>query len=501
MTDWKEQLLHKVKATHKRHLLLCDEDFLLEYPSVNRMVQEVFTIVRCETPIQVRIEFELRFDDPAHRYIFLVPPEYRPLPDMEQRSYFLKITLNDLFPLFDRASLIGRDEELLDFISAQKVYDKQNKVRTIDWIEKFTPAKDAKKERQSAARATTALEALLSRMEEAKTEDSLPEFWFDTVQSLAEIRHNLFAHSFPQLEERFGKAVLRLNRIFQQFLVEKYGTLHTRSGVQKPYTVGRILDHLEAQSAGKTALIVLDGMSFWQWEIIEGMLSSQKTQLETGATFAFIPSITAFSRQSLLRGAYPDLTQDNSKESQLFKEYWLGKGKQAHQIQYVKFGVSAPFQVENLSNSVDMLALVCNDLDDIMHGSTLGDRQLFHSTWQWVQKSHFPDLVDHLLAKGFTCYITTDHGNVEAQGNGLLQQKDKVGVYSRSKRHLNFANKILLDRFKSQQEMSRFGENELSIYIKDLTAFGSVNATLVTHGGSHIWEVLIPFIKISHEQA
>jgi len=501
MTDWKEQLLHKVKATHKRHVLLLDEDFLLEYPTVKRLVQSVFTIVPCAAPLQVRIQFELCFDELEKRFLFVLPAGYCPLPDLEQRAYALEITLNDFFPLFDRALLIGRDEVLLDFLSAQKVYERQSKIKTLDWIKKAALDMGSEQETNGVLRGTTALEVALEKLEGAKTDETSAEFWFDTVQTLAEIRQTMLAHSYPQLEERLTKNITRLNDKFQQFIADKYETLHTRSWIQKPFTVSRVLDHLNVLNCAKTALIVLDGMNFWQWELISEMLLEQKIDIETSATFAFIPSITAFSRQSLLSGGKPNLTQDNSKESQLFRDYWLRNGKQAHQIQYAKFGVNTSILIENLSNSVSVLGLVCNDLDDIMHGTTLGDRQLYNSTRQWLIKSKFTVLIEHLMAAGFTCFITTDHGSLEVKGSGILKQNDKVGVYSRSKRHLNFANKVLLDRFTSQLEASRFGATDLSIYLKDESAFAPENVTLVTHGGSHFWEVLIPFIKIKNEQA
>jgi len=499
MADWKQQLLNKITATHKRHVLARDEDFLLEYPTVRAMIQSNFNVLRCETHLQVRIRLELHHDENEGRLLLIVPNDYLPMPDLEIRTHFLQINLSDLFPMLDRASLIGQEESLLDAISAQKYYEKQNKEKTLLLIEKAAETNATENERKGLARAYSAIETTLDRIESENLEERQPDFWLETVQSLGEIYHTLFEHHFTQTEARFENIVSRLNTGFQQFLEQKYEGLFTRSGVLKPYTVGKVLDHLGALNQSKVALIVIDGMSFWQWEMIATILAEEKMKLETDATFAFIPSITAFSRQSLFRGGKPDLSQDNSKEGTLFKDYWLRNGKQAHQIQYSKFGVNNQFVVEKLSLSVETLALVCNDLDDIMHGTTLGNRQLYSSTKQWLKQSQFPEMLKKLLNLGFTCIVTTDHGNVETQGNGQLRPNDKVGVSSRSKRHINFANSVLMDRFKTQQDMSRFGETGLSLFLKDNTAFAPKNTTIVTHGGSHLWEVIIPFIKIGHE--
>jgi hypothetical protein len=499
MADWKQQLLSKITATHKRHVLVRDQDFLLEYPSVQQKIPVDFIVLRCETHLQVRIQFELYQSNTDKRLLIIVPNDYFPMPDLEQRAHFLQISLSDFFPMLDRASLIGQEESLLNALSNQKFYEKQNKEKTLLLIANAAQINATEHERKGVERAFSAIEITLNKIEAENLEDKQADFWLETVQSLGAIYHTLFEHHFTQTEERLEKVVNRLNVGFQQFLTQKYEGLFTRSGLKKPYTVSRVLDYLAALNAPKTALIVLDGMNFWQWEMIAAILFKEKMRVEIDATFAFIPSITAFSRQSLLRGGKPDILQDNSKESTLFKEYWIQNGKQAHQIQYAKFGVNTPFQLENLSNTVEILGLVCNDLDDIMHGTTLGNRQLFSSTRQWLVKSRFPEMLKSLLAAGYTCIITTDHGNLEAQGNGQLRPNDKVGVSSRSKRHINFANRTLMDRFKSQQDMSRFGESGLSLFLKDNTAFTPKSTTVVTHGGSHLWEVIIPFIKITHD--
>ncbi len=499
MADWKQQLLGKVSATHKRHVLVRDEDFLLEYPSVQHNIAADFTVLRCESHLQVRIQFELHQGNTDKRLLIIVPNDYFPMPDLEHRAHFLQINLSDLFPMLDRASLIGQEESLLDVLSSEKHYEKQNKGKTLLLIEKAAQISATEHERKGIERAFSAIEITLNRIEAENLEDTPPDFWLETMQSLGSIYHTLFEHHLKLTEDRFENVLSRLNVSFQQFLAEKYEGIFTRSGLKKPYTVSRVLDYIAGLDEPKTALIVLDGMNFWQWEMISALLSEEKMHIEMGATFAFIPSITAFSRQSLLRGDRPDMTQDNSKEGAMFKEYWLRNGKQAYQIEYVKFGVNMPFKIENLSNAVTVLGLVCNDLDDIMHGTTLGNRQLFSSTRQWLNKSRFPEILKSLLAAGYTCIITTDHGNLEAQGNGQLRPNDKVGVSSRSKRHINFANPVLMDRFKSQQDMNRFGESGLSLFLNDNTAFAPKNTTVVTHGGSHLWEVIIPFIKINHD--
>ena len=147
-------------------------------------------------------------------------------------------------------------------------------------------------------------------------------------------------------------------------------------------------------------------------------------------------------------------------------------------------------------HGVSILGMVTNDLDVTMHGTRLGIEQLKMSTEQWIRKS---DIVQHILTLrklGFSVYIATDHGNVEAKGIKNLKIKEKIGSLSRGKRFLHFSNEVVLKNFQEQNPDLELGTKDLSVYLKNAEAFTSENITVVTHGGSNIWEVLIPFVEI-----
>jgi hypothetical protein len=208
-------------------------------------------------------------------------------------------------------------------------------------------------------------------------------------------------------------------------------------------------------------------------------------------------STTAWSRQAIFKGDKPDLLEDNSREAKLFEDYWLKHGVSAFQIVFKKFSVNEPFSVNSISSDTTRLGLVCNDLDDIMHGSILGNNQLKTSTEQWIEKSGIVNNILELKAKGFQVYITADHGNIEATGLKNLSIKEKVGALSRGKRHLHFTNEMLLEAFISNNTSLDLGKKGLSIYLKNNEAFTTENNQVVTHGGSHLWEVIIPFVSIN----
>ena len=322
------------------------------------------------------------------------------------------------------------------------------------------------------------------------------EEWFTTIQVLAKTANKMLAFHSETEKNNFKDVVKKINDRFQRYLENNYWSVFTLSGVRKPFVVTRILEYMKAQPEKKKALIVIDGMNYWQWELLSEHLKNEGIESITKTTMAYIPSITAWSRQAIFKGGKPDLDKDNSNESKLYKEYWKQGSYQDFQIQYEKFGVNIPLDFTSIHNRVEILGLVCNDLDDLMHGTILGDEQLRQSTLQWIKKIQLEKIIHTIKENGFKCYITSDHGNIEARGIKNLKLTEKVGSVSRGKRHIRFSNETLFNSFKEQNIDLKFGTKDLSAYLKDDTAFTNEEKTVVTHGGSHIWEVLVPFVEI-----
>jgi hypothetical protein len=326
--------------------------------------------------------------------------------------------------------------------------------------------------------------------------DDIADQWFQIIQVLSNAKLKYLSTDNEELKHAYQKIESSFNQRFQRFIDNTYSSLFSLSGVRKPVVVSRILEHIKAKPASKKALLVIDGMNYWQWNILGKALTNAGINYSSNATLAYIPTITAWSRQAIFKGDKPDLAADNSKESKLFESYWLKHGIQTYQIAFNKFSLSAPLVVSNISLDTTTLGLICNDLDEIMHGSIMGNSQLKISTEQWIVKSNIVEHIVLLRARGFQVYITADHGNVEATGLKNLTMKDKVGALSRGKRHLYFTNETLLQGFIEQNPDVEIGKKGLSLYLKKQEAFTDENSQVITHGGSHIWEVIVPFISI-----
>jgi hypothetical protein len=327
--------------------------------------------------------------------------------------------------------------------------------------------------------------------------EDIADQWFKIIQIMANAKLKYLLSENEDLKGSYQRIENSFNIRFQRFVDNTYGSLFSLSGVRKPVVVSRILEHINAKPAKKKALLVIDGMNYWQWNILGKALSNADINFTSNASLAFIPTITAWSRQAIFKGDKPDLSTDNSKEAKLFETYWLRQGVPSFQIDFKKFSVNEPIAIESISPDTTILGLVCNDLDDIMHGSILGNSQLQTSTEQWIVKSKIVNTIGALKEKGFQVYITADHGNIEAIGLKNLTLKDKLGALSRGKRHLHFTNETLLDNFMELNTNIEVGKKGLSLYLKKQEAFTTENSQVITHGGSHLWEVIVPFISIN----
>jgi PglZ domain len=327
--------------------------------------------------------------------------------------------------------------------------------------------------------------------------EDIADQWFKIIQIMANAKMKYLLSENEELKGNYQRIENSFNIRFQRFVDNTYGSLFSLSGVRKTVVVSRILEHINAKPAKKKALLVIDGMNYWQWNILGKALSNADINFTSNASLAFIPTITAWSRQAIFKGDKPDLSADNSKEAKLFETYWLHQGVPSFQIDFKKFSVNDPITIESITPDITILGLVCNDLDDIMHGSILGNGQLKTSTEQWIVKSKIVNTISALKAKGFQVYITADHGNIEATGLKNLTLKDKLGALSRGKRHLHFTNETLLDSFMELNTNIEVGKKGLSLYLKKQEAFTTENSQVITHGGSHLWEVIVPFISIN----
>lgn len=348
---------------------------------------------------------------------------------------------------------------------------------------------ESKQEKDSQKLINELFEFLTERI---KTIGDQYKDWFEIAPKLGELGYSIFELNNKEYFDKYNEILNTINNRFQLFVNNHYDSLFSMSGLRYPITIDKVQDYIAASTKNnKIAFIVIDGMNYWQWTLLKHYLENEKLNVEEKTTLSWLPSITAWARQSIFAGKKPDLTITNRTEGDLFKKYWIEKHqKQTYQVSYE--AVKNNEKIKIPSSDVTVAGFVTNGLDELMHGNILGYEQLFINTKLWIEKSCICDAVKELRNAGYEVYISTDHGNIEAELNLKLTAGQKTVMLSKSKRFVQFDTEEQAITFIENNKEYRLGKKDKSVYFRDTNGFGSSGEKVITHGGSHILELLIP---------
>ncbi len=338
------------------------------------------------------------------------------------------------------------------------------------------------------------------------------------------------------------KSYLRLqdkvDRTFTQWLFERFSVLHNQPSVPPVmvHHVPRFLASLLAKKPSeKVALVVVDGLAMDQWAIIKEEISKVDpgVRFRDSGVFAWIPTLTNVSRQSLFGGKIPMFLgslKSTSGEASLWKAFWKDRGLPENQIAYGKVRgrswsgaqeylaegaegsqpdedeevhAAANGDLEVLQGMVSCtaLGLVVGKVDRIAHGIRLGTGGMHNQVRQWAAGGYLGDLVKFLLRSGFRVFLTSDHGNTEAIGCGDIQEGtvaevrgERVRIYDKS-----LLRQATRDEFPNALPWPPVGlpQDYLPLLAPGRTAFIRTGETRVCHGGISIDEVIVPFSEIT----
>ena len=316
--------------------------------------------------------------------------------------------------------------------------------------------------------------------------------WFEIAPKLGELGYAIFELNDKALIDKYNEELNIINNRFQLFINNHYDSLFSMSGLRHPITIDKVQDYIAASTKNsKIAFIVIDGMNYWQWTLLKHCLENDGLNVEEKPSLSWLPSITAWARQSIFAGKKPDLTINNRTEGDLFKKYWIEKHqKQSFQVSYE--AVKNNEKITIPSSDVTVAGFVTNGLDELMHGNILGYEQLFINTKLWIEKSCICESVKELRNAGYEVYISTDHGNIETELNLKLTAGQKSLMLSKSKRFVQFDTEDQAISYIENNKEYQLGKKGKSVYFRDTNGFGSSGDKVITHGGSHILELLIP---------
>ena len=480
--------------TSNKDVLWFDKDFLLRHDELkHRLIQQEFQIIYIQNALDARIWFELHLKkEPNTRYLLVSQTAINLLPDMQITKR--KITYSDFITHFDTNVCKTMDANTIDDL--YKLDKKQFQIFNLSETHKKLSSHSFEQWFEQNRLRQAKFDDLLLSLDDFRSSTTFnirsTNFWEILMPMMAKIKQLSLQLDTKEVLQRINLLEQTLNADFQIFITETHFDLANRQAIQQPYSVCGFLDHIHFQNKAKKALLIIDGLNWWQWNMLQTALQKQDIGSRAYCSFAWLPSITAWSRQAILKGKIPNLSENNSKEKQLFEQYWVEKGIATHQVAYTKLD----YKSEIVYPDVTHLAIVINDIDEMLHGSIMGNIQLINATEKWIEKGNIIPLIKKLKSDGYSIFLSADHGNVEAIGVRNLTLQEKVGNQSRSKRHISFPNTTLAKKFAREYPIENIGQIENSLYLRNSEAFTLSEQTVVTHGGSHFWEITIPFVVL-----
>ena len=270
---------------------------------------------------------------------------------------------------------------------------------------------------------------------------------------------------------------------------------------------------LDDHRDGKIALLVLDGISLDQWLVVRDALAERQPdyRFREQTVFAWVPTLTSISRQTIFAGKapifFPGSTQTTDKEPVLWRQYWADQGLAVNEILYLKGLGDGNLDVvsEALSRPrVKVAGLIVDKVDRIMHGMEMGSAGMHNQVAQWSKQPFLSELLDMLLNRGFRVYLTSDHGNIEAEGCGRPAEgavADTRGERVRIYRDATLRGKVK-EHYPDALEWHPIGlpEDCLSLLAPARQAFIQEKQRTVSHGGISIEEIIVPLVQIEREE-
>lgn len=449
-----------------------DTDGFLSRKDVQEWLSDADVVFEHGSQFQLRLMFELRYKTETNcKYCFIADENFPILPDIRQCSNTVTFNLSDYFPAYHKQTMVLAPLDVMKKLYGRVQVKTLNRTETKALISQLEEQRDP----------MDAVQQRLSGINGQDLEERLSDVCECILQSLER-------NAYDKIEKEIG----RINWEWQKGLEERYFGKIPSSFLSAPTYVGNVLNHIQANYKNeKVALVVVDGMSFWQYLTLKKSLPNT-LNIQDSHIYSWVPSITMLSRQSIFRGSVPlkDYKQNPKNEEKLWFDYWTSHGFRSDEIgyEYNDLGESC--------GTVKRLAYVTVKLDEKMHASE-NYRDLFSLTQN--RASSFVRDIKRLIADGYKIFLTTDHGNVEATGWRRLTPQEKVYVYgdgSRGMRHLIYDDIHGMEELYNQMDPEQVWRHDDWIVWRNRMSFSSNGSQEITHGGCHFLEVLIPFVTI-----
>jgi hypothetical protein len=299
------------------------------------------------------------------------------------------------------------------------------------------------------------------------------------------------------------------NERFSRWLRTNYDASLSLPYVPYPSSVHQIAPYLATMRKDRMALVVMDGMNWWQWHIIARGLEQHGLAVDVvSSALACIPTITSISRSTIFAGRLPRSffrLGTGPGELALWQGFWGDNGLAPEHAALHVVGPTSTLQssLERAKPSfVRAFAAVVPKVDELIHGIGLTPGLLAAAVQSWATDDELSRYLRGLLDADYDVYVTADHGNTMARGIGV--NSSGVLAEDNGRRARIFESSTLRDSFVEQRSgiaeawhsASLPPDVNAALCLGD-GAFAPENQMLNCHGGISLLEVMVPFAHIS----
>lgn len=336
--------------------------------------------------------------------------------------------------------------------------------------------------------------------------------WTAFALKWAELSSLIHCGNSTEYQTRLREIGDALNATFAAWLADHYSSL-----INLPPTNPAMLHHvprrlardIEDSGSSRAALIVVDGLALDQWVTIRQLLQKQDANLvmRESATFAWIPTLTSVSRQSIFSGKpplyFPSSINSTNSEEKLWKQFWEGHGLSRLDVAYQR-GLGDGDAAGVLDSAIHpgktkVVGLVVDKVDKIMHGMQLGSAGMHNQIKQWCHAGFLSAMVGQLLDYGYEVWLTADHGNIQCDGKGRPSEGviaetrgERVRVYPTPELRAQVAGAF---PFAHEWQPVGLPADYFPLVAGGRDAFVNPGDAIVGHGGVAIEEVIVPLVK------
>jgi hypothetical protein len=342
--------------------------------------------------------------------------------------------------------------------------------------------------------------------------------WLELAPTWAEAL--VLAHQTPlssDLDEQFAAVRQRLTESFSAWVQARYDALHTLPYLPAPvvgHHVAHFLAHRLRQGATRLALIVVDGLALDQWYVIREVWQVRPWSYDEQVLFAGLPTVTPIARQALFAGQlplyFPDTWQRTDADGRRWRRFWEDQGLLPSTVAWLRgpedgsTGLTTGLEAVLSDKRVRVLGLVISTVDEMLHGTVQGLGELHDRVRRWAEQGTLAEVIERLLMSGFDVWLTSDHGNVAAEGIG--RPREGVLVERRGTRVRFYTDPAFLERARAEVPdalawtPAGLPSGLLTLFAPDRRAFANTGEWLVTHGGLTLEEVIVPWIHMTQEE-